>query len=108
MGKVAPAEAPDAYAVVPDASAWPQVAPVLEALRSAGVAVQAHAGGGSMKSQFKRANQSGARWALVFGSDELARRELTLKDLREADVPQAPRALDRVAEWAPALRTRNA
>ena len=108
LGKVAPAEAPDAYAVVPDASAWPQVAPVLEALRSAGVAVQAHAGGGSMKSQFKRANQSGARWALVFGSDELARRELTLKDLREADVPQAPRALDRVAEWAPALRTRNA
>ncbi|MFN7666267.1 MAG: histidine--tRNA ligase [Inhella sp.] len=108
LGKFAPAVAPDAYAVVPDASAWPQVAPVLEALRAAGVAVQAHAGGGSMKSQFKRANQSGARWALVFGGDELARGELTLKDLREADVPQAPRALDRVADWAPALRTCNA
>jgi histidyl-tRNA synthetase len=108
LGKTAPAEAPDAYAVVPDASAWPQVAPVLEALRAAGVAVQAHAGGGSMKSQFKRANQSGARWALVFGGDELARGELTLKNLRDAEVPQAPRTLAHVTDWAPALRTRNA
>ena len=36
-------------------------------------AVLMHAGGGSMKAQFKRADASGARFALVFGGDELAR-----------------------------------
>jgi hypothetical protein len=47
-----------------------------EALRAAGVKVQMHAGTGegmgSMKSQFKKADGSGARYALIFGADELA------------------------------------
>lgn len=77
---------PDAYAVVPDAAALPQVMPVLRALREAGARVQMHAGGadgmGSMKSQFKKADASGARWALIFGGDELARGEVALKPLR--------------------------
>ena len=101
----APQDAPDAYAVLPDAEALPQVLPVLEALRAAGLAVQMHAGGGSMKSQFKRANGSGARYALVFGSDELARAEVAIKPLRDEGAAQFARALAQAAEWAAELRT---
>ncbi|MBH9577631.1 histidine--tRNA ligase [Inhella proteolytica] len=98
-------DAPDAYAVLPDAAALPQVLPVLEALRAAGLAVQMHAGGGSMKSQFKRANGSGARYALVFGGDELARGEVAIKPLRDEGAAQFSRALGQAAQWASELRT---
>ena len=77
---VKPAEdAPDAYAIVPEPAELPRILPVLETLRAAGVAIVMHAGGGSMKSQFKRADASGARHALVFGADELARGEVAIK-----------------------------
>ncbi|PTT74899.1 histidine--tRNA ligase, partial [Pelomonas sp. HMWF004] len=95
---------PDVYAVVPDAAELPRVLPTLEALRAAGVAVQMHAGGGSFKSQFKKADASGARFALVFGADELARGEVGLKSLR-AEAEQATRPLASVADWAAELRT---
>ena len=36
-----------------------------------------------MKSQFKKADASGAQFALIFGGDELARGEVTLKALRD-------------------------
>ncbi|NDG16605.1 MAG: histidine--tRNA ligase, partial [Betaproteobacteria bacterium] len=67
QGNPSPDLAADAYAIVPDASSLPQVMPVLQALRSMGVSVQMHAptgtseGMGSMKSQFKKADASGAR-----------------------------------------------
>jgi histidyl-tRNA synthetase len=103
-----PASAPAAYAVVPSESALPRVMPVLEALRAAGIAVQMHAGGpegrGSMKSQFKRADASGARYALIFGDDELARGEVAVKPLRELQAAQTLRALDAAADWAHELR----
>ena len=98
---------PDAYAVVPEGANLPMVLNALEALRADGVAVQLHAGGGSMKSQFKRANASGARFALVFGADELARGEVGVKDLRAADVAQVSRTLAQVGQWAAQL-TRTA
>ncbi len=41
-----------------------------------------NAGGGSMKSQMKKADRSGARFALILAEDELARNEITIKDLR--------------------------
>ena len=70
----------DAYVVVPDAAALPLATATAEALRAAGVSVLLHAAGkdgpGSMKSQFKRADASGARHALIFGADELARGEV--------------------------------
>ena len=37
-----------------------------------------------MKSQFKKADASGARYALIFGDDELARGEVAVKPLRDA------------------------
>ena len=103
-----PAAAPDAYAVVPTAASLPRVMPVLEALRAAGVAVVMHAGNsegqGSMKSQFKRADASGARYALIFGDDELARGEVAVKPLRDAQAAQSLQPLADVAAWAAQLR----
>jgi histidyl-tRNA synthetase len=101
----APQDVPDVYAVLPEGNALPQVLPVLQTLRAAGVAVQMHAGGGSMKSQFKRANGSGARFALVFGADELARAEVAIKPLRDEGATQFTRALATAAQWAAELRT---
>ena len=43
-----------------------------------------HCGGGGFKSQFKKADRSGARYALVLGDDEIARGVITVKDLRKA------------------------
>lgn len=87
-----PAPALDAYAIVPDAAQLPQVFPVLAALREAGISVQMHAGTGegmgSMKSQFKKADASAARYALIFGAEEIGSGSLTLKALRDGQGQQ--------------------
>jgi histidyl-tRNA synthetase len=98
-----PPAVPDAYAIVADGVPLATVMPVLEALRAAGVAVVQHAGGGSLKSQFKRADASGARHALIFGPDELARGELALKPLRDAAASQQARPLAGATSWAAEL-----
>ncbi|MBA2963196.1 MULTISPECIES: histidine--tRNA ligase [Ramlibacter] len=103
-----PSQAPDAYAVVPPGTPLAPVVVALEALRAAGVRVVQHAGGpdgpGSMKSQFKKADGSGARHALVFGADELAAGEVTLKALRDGSGEQQRLPLADVAAWADRLR----
>ena len=104
-GVKAPLAAPQAYAIVPDAAALPLVLRTLDALRAANVAVVMHAGGGSMKAQFKRADASGAAFALIFGNDEMARGEVAVKPLRDPQAVQASRKLANVATWAHELRT---
>ena len=102
-----PAATPDVYAVIPDAAAMQAAVPVLEALRAAGVSVLMHAAGkdawGSMKSQFKKADASGARHALIFGPAELARGEVAVKPLRDAAAAQITQPLAGVATWAHSL-----
>jgi len=109
IGNEASPPAPDVYAIVPSADALPQAIAACEALRAAGVAVLMHGAGaeswGSMKSQFKRADASGARHALIFGADELARGEVACKSLRDAAVPQRSLSLASVGDWAGELRT---
>ena len=99
---------PDVYAIVPSADAMATAMTTCEALRAVGVNVQMHAAGaeswGNMKSQFKRADASGARCALIFGADELARGEVALKSLRDADVPQRTARLAETTVWAAELR----
>ena len=106
----APAIAPDAFAIVTDAAALPTVCACLEQLRSKGVAVQLHASldgsMASMKSQFKRADASGARYALVFGPDELAQGSVTVKALRDAGVAQRTLALADWSDWADTLQSK--
>ncbi|MDO9071800.1 MAG: histidine--tRNA ligase [Rubrivivax sp.] len=108
-GIEAPAAVPDVYAVVPSIEALPAAMQAAEALRAAGVAVLMHAAGkdgwGSMKSQFKRADASGARHALIFGAEELARGEVAVKPLRDAAAAQSTRALADLAAWSAELRT---
>jgi len=101
--------APDAFAVVTDKNFLPDAARTLEQLRGVGVAVQLHASAdgamSSMKSQFKKADASGARFALVFGTDELAGGHLSIKDLRNASTPQRKVALTDWAQWAQSLQS---
>jgi histidyl-tRNA synthetase len=104
-----PAPTVDVYAIVPDPDpdALAVAMSVCEALRAAGVSVQMHAatgeGQGSMKSQFKKADASGARYALIFGADERARGEVALKALRDAAAGQRLLPLADVASWAATL-----
>jgi histidyl-tRNA synthetase len=112
QGRLPEPPTPDAYAIVPDAASVSQVMPVLRALRAQGVRVQMHAAGaegmGSMKSQFKKADASGARYALIFGTDELAQGLVSIKPLRgdrsAEQTAQNTRFLTDVAAWAGDLR----
>ncbi|MBN8509895.1 MAG: histidine--tRNA ligase [Burkholderiales bacterium] len=106
---IEPPPAPmDAYVVLGDAAALPPATALAEALRAAGLAVLLHAGGkdgpGSFKAQFKRADASGARFALILGSDELGRGEVSVKPLREPAAAQVSRPLHDVPAWADGLR----
>ena len=109
QGTQVPLPVPDVYAVVPDAAAMPLALRTLQQLRDAGVRVQMHAGTadglGSFKSQFKKADTSGARYALVFGADELARGEVTVKSLRDGQGQQTTQSLNAVAAWATTLQS---
>ena len=53
-----------------------------------GIKVRTHMGGGAAKKQLKRADVSGATWALVLGADEVAAGEVSLKHLRDAQFGQ--------------------
>ena len=103
------AAAPDAYAIIPDAAALPVALQTLQQLRLAGVRVQMHASAsgdmGSFKSQFKKADASGARYALVFGADELAEGCVTVKNLRDGVGEQSKKALAQVQSWANSLQS---
>jgi len=112
IGVEAPLPAADVYAIIPEASALPQVFKTVQQLRAAGVAVQMHAaaggmaeGMGSMKSQFKKADASGARFALIFGGDELAQGLVTVKSLRDGAGQQLQQSLTEVAQWADSLKS---
>jgi len=59
-----------------------------EQLRDHGLDVLLHCGGGSFKSQFRRADASGAAYAVVLGEDELKQGQATVKDLRDPAVSQ--------------------
>lgn len=108
QGSQVPALVPDVYAIVPDVGSLPQVIAALQKLRAAGVSVQMHTssgeGMGSMKSQFKKADASGARFALVFGADELARGAVTVKSMRDGEGRQSEQSLDAIGTWAGTLK----
>ena len=107
VGVAMPAPGVDVYAIVPGPQALPVALAACETLRAAGVSVQMHAAGadgwGSIKDQFRRADASGARHALVFGDDELARGEVAVKALRDPAAPQRLVALADLGSWAGTL-----
>lgn len=84
--RAAPAHVADVYVVHADAQQFANA--VAEQLREAGKYVVLHAGGGSFKSQMKKADASGARYAVVIGSDEVAKNGVMLKPLRHEQEQQ--------------------
>ncbi len=81
-GRAAPAPAADAYVIWMGEGTDAFALSLAEALRAQGRSVVQHAGGGSFKSQMKKADGSGARYALIVGEDELKAGEVTVKPLR--------------------------
>ncbi len=78
----APTMAPDAYVLHLGEAADKMAPQVAEALRDAGLSVVLHCGGGSFKSQMKKADGSQARYAIIIGDDEVAAGEVSVKPLR--------------------------
>lgn len=74
---------PDVYVVHAGEAAQRAAFRVAEALRGTGFSVTLHCGGGGFKSQMKRADASGAPFAVVIGDDEAAAGEVSLKPLRD-------------------------
>lgn len=81
--------AADLYVITANEAAFRHSLPRLDGLRRRfpELDIVQHLGGGSFKSQFKRADKSGAAWALVYGEAEVAAEQVTLKPLR-ADAEQ--------------------
>src|SRR5690606_29344453 len=75
----------DVYVVHQGEAAQRRAALLAETLRDAGQRVLVHAGSTGFKSQFKRADASGAAVALIIGPDELAAGQASLKWLRQQE-----------------------
>ncbi len=59
--------------------------------------VRLHMGGGNFKKQLKRADASGATWAILYGEEEAASGDLSLKHLRDANVGQVKLPVEQIA-----------
>ncbi|WP_330110109.1 histidine--tRNA ligase [Methylophaga thalassica] len=73
----------DAYLVAVGKQAMAQAALLTERLRDElpGIRLISHCGGGSFKSQFKRADRSGARWTLILGDEEVSNQTIGIKTM---------------------------
>ncbi len=99
QGLAAPRDRPQAYLVLVGQKTELAGFELAERLRDAWpqLKLQLNLGGGSFKTQFKRADKSGAQVAIVLGDDEVARGIVGLKDLRR-DLPQEECAIERINE----------
>jgi histidyl-tRNA synthetase len=94
-----PAVPPDVYFVIAGQRAEAEGLGIAERLRDAlpSLRIEMNCGGGSFKSQMKRADKSGAALALVLGDDETEKRVVGLKSLR-VEAEQATVAWDQLAD----------
>jgi histidyl-tRNA synthetase len=81
------ADSVDIYFITDNDDAFQKAYDLSKKLRDQGFRVLQHCGGGSIKSQFKKADKSNARYALILGEMELKSNSVAIKSLRE-DVPQ--------------------
>jgi histidyl-tRNA synthetase len=83
-GTLPPTAAPDVYVIASGERATRAALALVERLRDdlPAVVFEMNQGGGNFKAQFRRADRSGARLALVLGDDELERGAAGLKPLR--------------------------
>jgi len=73
---------PDAYVVSSNETAQLYAWDVAQVMRDNSLKVVLHCGGGALKSQMKKADNSGAKFAIIVGEDEVAKKTITLKSLR--------------------------
>jgi histidyl-tRNA synthetase len=85
-------DAPDVYLVNVGELAYQAAFAMAERLRQAGLQVVLHAGGGSFKSQMKKADRSQARYAIILGDDEVNTQQVSLKPMR-ANAPDQQQQL---------------
>ena len=90
--------APDVYLVHQGEQASRLAFRVAEGLRDQGIDVLLHCGGGSFKAQMKKADGSGATFAVIIGDDEASTGEAQLKPLREEGAAQLKLKVDDLAE----------
>jgi histidyl-tRNA synthetase len=104
-GTLPPPAAPDVYVIAAGERATRAGMALVEQLRDAlpGLAFEMNQGGGNFKAQFRRADRSGARLALVLGDDELERGAAALKPLRQDGAGQTEVALDQLAARLPGV-----
>jgi len=86
-GRAPAAREPDAYVVFHGENTSELALALAEELRALRYAVVQHAGGGSFRSQMRKADASGAHLALILGEDEMRAGEISIKFLRK-DRPQ--------------------
>ena len=107
LKEVAPPALPvvlDVYLVHWGENSESQALSLAEDCRAHGLSVQMHCGEGSLKSQMKKADQSGASFAILMGDDERANQVVTIKPLRgQAGLSQQ----DQVAMSAAAIVVRD-
>jgi histidyl-tRNA synthetase len=95
----------DVYVVHQGEAAQMQSFVVAERLRDAGLDVVLHCAsataGGSFKAQMKRADASGAAFAVIIGEDEVAKGAAAVKALRAKDMEnnQATVAFEEIADY---------
>lgn len=98
----------DIYAIVPSLKALPLAMVTIEQLRRYGLTVQMHAaageGPGSIKSQFKKADGSGAKYAVVLGDDERALDIISVKSMRDGVGSQETVPLRNLCQWATSVQ----
>ena len=103
-GRIPGQNAPDVFVIAMGDDARRAALAAAEGLRDAhpGLRMQQQLGGGSFKSQMKKADRSGATIALLWGDDEVAAGEVSVKPLR-SDAAQQRMALDELAAALPQL-----
>ena len=98
-------QAPDAYLVNRGDRAESAGLSLARALRQQGLMVELDSSGSAFGKQFKRADRSGARWALVLGDEEVERGEVRLKPLNQQS-EESTVALSGIAAMVELLRSR--
>jgi histidyl-tRNA synthetase len=91
---------PDVYVVNRGSAAEAAALVLARGLRQQGLSVELDAGGSAVGKQFKRADRSGAAWAVVLGDEEMERGVLRLKPLRDPAAEE--RTLD-LRDWTAAV-----
>ena len=97
--------APDAYLVNRGERAESAGLALARALRQQGLTVELDSSGSAFGKQFKRADRSGARWAVVLGDEEAERGEARLKSLKQQS-EESTVALSEIAAMVELLRPR--